>query len=124
MNRLDNFKNKIHLLTTVDRIKGGKQKTREKYLANSIKHLTHGKRARYLHLLLRCTDCPYVMQCSKRNSNYCSYLIEDLKSDRKLRKILLNMPRHKKDNGEVFPFVYSMYQINRYYIAYLKKYFR
>lgn len=124
MSRLDNFKNRIHALTTADRINGGKQKTKDKYLANSIKNLKHGKRANYSHQLLRCVDCPYFFECDKRSSGYCAYLIEDLKKDRKLRRMLMDMPRHKKDNSDPFPFVASMYRINRYYIAYLKKYFR
>ena len=60
MNRLDNFKGKIHKLTSRDRVKGGKVTSEKKTLANGIKNLSHGKNSDRLFFLLRCIDCPAV----------------------------------------------------------------
>jgi len=123
MNRLNNFKERIHELSTADKIKGGKVSSPKKTLANSLNNLQHGRKSKHLHTILHCSECPYAFKCSKKRNGYCVYLIEDLKKDKTFRKMILEK-RIKKNSNDYVPFVVAKYSLQKEYIKHLKSRFR
>lgn len=119
MNRLDNFKGRIHKLTQEDRVKGGKVSSNRKTLANGIKNLSHGKNSGRLFFLLRCIDCPAVGRCNKRHDGYCVYLLEELKLNRDFSKQVARCLHVSKKELDPRSFLLKKHELNKEYIAML-----
>ncbi len=117
MNRLENFKGRIHKLTLDDRKKGGKVSSKKKTLANGVKNLSHGRNSDKLFFLLNCIDCPMFGSCKKRHDGYCTYLLEEMKANRDFSKqVAINLNVSKK-NLDLTSFLKKKYELNKEYVA-------
>lgn len=119
MNRLDNFKGKMHVLTLEDRKKGGKASSKKKSLANGLKNLKHGRNSDNHILLLRCSDCPYVFSCDRKHDGYCSYLLDDIKNNPQFFKYVNKHLKYRSDSDLLF-IVREQYRMNKVFARMLK----
>jgi len=118
---IKNFKGNIYTLTQEDRIKGGKVSSKRKTLANGLKNLKHGKYSSDHILLLSCIDCPFISKCEKKQDGFCSFLLDELKIDKKFFRIVKEL---KIENGSVnlLDLVRKKYQMNRQYIDFIEEF--
>ncbi|MCF7871616.1 hypothetical protein K9L97_01155 [Candidatus Woesearchaeota archaeon] len=119
MNRLDNFKGKIHKLTKDDCIRGGKVSSERKRKANGIKNLLHGRNSDKLFFLLSCIDCPAIGRCEKSHDGYCTYLLEEMKLNRDFSKQVARCLHVDKEGLDPTTFLMKKYELNKEYIAML-----
>ena len=120
MNKLENFKEKSYTLTLEDRKKGGKVSSKKKTLANGLKNLKHGRNSSNHILLLRCSDCPYIINCSRKHDGFCSYLLDDLKQDVRFFKYVNNHLKYKEGSEDITFIVREMYRLRDIFVEMLK----
>lgn len=119
MSRLDNFKGRIHKLTSADRIKGGSVSSPEKTQANSIKNLIHGRNSDKRYFLLTCEDCPAIGRCDKVSNGYCYYLREEMKLNRAFSKRVATSLHVERDGLDPITFLRKKYALNKEYLEML-----
>ncbi len=118
---IENFGGKIYTLTQEDRIKGGKVSSNKKTLANGLKNLKHGKYSSDHILLLRCMDCPFIFKCDRKHDGFCSFLLDEMKIDKRFFKIVKGL---KFENGSIdlLDLVRKKYQMNKKYIEFVEEF--
>jgi hypothetical protein len=121
MSRLDNFKGKSYTLTLEDRRKGGKVSSKRKTLANGLKNLKHGKNSSNHILLLRCSDCPFVFRCDRKHDGYCSYLLDDLRNDKRFFKVVNKHLKYDKCDEDLAFIVREIYRLRNIFVQMLKE---
>ena len=123
MNRLDNFKGRIHTLTYSDRIKGGKVSSEKKRQANGLKNLKHGRYSKKLHLLLDCSRCPFLGSCTMKHDGFCTILLKELSHDKRFRKQFLKRFVIDEDKTDLLHLVRLKVELDKQYAMHLKQYF-